>query len=765
MELLYAELEDEVKDGFYVDSLMKCCWMEQLQVLEEIDRICQKYSIQYQAEWGTLLGTVRHNGFIPWDDDMDISMKRQDYNKFLEVAAKELPEKYHILNYRNDEEYWDVMSRVINSENISFDQDYLDEHSYFPFCAGIDIFPLDFMPAKEGEAEILKELVKAVKNIADAYGAGILAGEKLEQELQELEYYCNVKISREGNLRENLYHIMISLYSLYREDESEKIVAMPLWIEHENEAFLYPKEYYAKTIRMPFDKIMIPVPIAYDSILKQKYGDYMKMVRKGGTHDYPYYKEQIEAVEKVGIEWPRFQYSNRTCREDGEEKNKIIKLNVEDILVLETAHISLYKLLTLQEKETAMQLMIQCQQCVVQIGENIEKSIADSEGLITLLEEYCELVFQIYELIQSGENLNPEAVYQLLQEQYLIIKEQYSKEYELKKKVVFVTDKASRWKSLESIWRAAKKDKKSIVSVIVVPYIYKRVDGSILEEKYEKDLFPDYIEIEDYLKFDLENYHADMIYINSPYDGYNYFTSIHPYFYSSNLVNWCEKLVYIPWFVLTELTREDERGWQSMQHFVTMPGVVNADKVIVQSEQMKEAYVEYLTEWAGEDTRSIWEEKISGQGSPLLDKEDDREEVERKIPQSWKRHLYKENGDRKKVILYNIPAGSFIDYKEKAVDKLYRVLEIFKENKDDVCLFWYWDKGLESTLKEDYPDLWNAFLNIVEKYKKEAWGIYEEVVDKDLIVSFGDAYYGDGSVISQAMVMAEKPVMLQNYDC
>ena len=765
MELLYTDLEDEVRDGFYVDSLMKCCQMEQLQVLEEIDRICQKYNIQYQAEWGTLLGTIRHNGFIPWDDDMDISMKREDYNKFLQVAEKELPEKYHILNYRNDEEYWDVMSRVVNSQNISFDSDYLDKHSYFPFCTGIDIFPLDYMPANEEEAKILRELVEAVKNVADAYGAGVLEGELLERELQELEYYCNMKISREGNLKENLYHILVSLYSLYREEESEKVVAMPLWVESGNEAFLYPKEYYAKTIRLPFDKIKIPVPIAYDSILKQKYGDYMKMVRKGGTHDYPYFKEQIEIVENMGIVWPRFQYSDRVCREEGRGKSRKVSLNVEDISILENVHISFYKLLALQDRETAIQLMVRCQQCAVQIGETIEKTIANNENLITLLEEYCELVFQIYELLQSGENLNPEAVFQLLQEQYLIIKKEYSKEYELKKKIVFITDKVSRWKSLESIWRAAKEDKNSIVSVIVVPYAYKRVDGSVLEEHYEKDLFPDYVEVEDFSNFNLQIYHPDVIYINTPYDEYNYFTTIHPYFYSSNLVNMCEKLVYIPWFVLTELTREDERGWQSMQHFVTKPGVVNADKVIVQSEQMKEAYVEYLTDWAGEETRSIWEEKICGLGSPLLDKEDNRDEIEKRIPENWKKYLYKANGERKKVILYNIPAGSFIDYKEKAIDKLQRVLEIFKENKDDICLFWYWDKSLESTLKEDYIHLWSQFLKIVEQYQEEAWGIYEEDVDKDLIVSLSDAYYGDGSVISQVMVMAEKPVMLQNYDC
>lgn len=65
MKFPYSYFADEVKDGYYVDSLMKCCWAAQEEILDTIDRICRKHHIQYFAEWGTLLGTVRHGGFIP----------------------------------------------------------------------------------------------------------------------------------------------------------------------------------------------------------------------------------------------------------------------------------------------------------------------------------------------------------------------------------------------------------------------------------------------------------------------------------------------------------------------------------------------------------------------------------------------------------------------------------------------------------------------------------------------------------------------------
>lgn len=763
MEIRYSDLEDEVRDGFYVNSLMKCCWMAQLKVLEHIDRICQKYNIQYQAEWGTLLGTVRHGGFIPWDDDMDISMKRPDYNKFLKVALKELPEGYHIMSYRNDGDYWDVMARVINSKCINLNQNFLDENSYFPFSTGIDIFPMDFLPTREGEANVLKNLVEEVKNTADAYGFGALEGEALEEQLKRLEILCNMKIDREGDLREHLYDIVVSLYALYHEEESEEIALMPLWVENGSQS--YPKEYYAKTARLPFDKLSISVPIAYDSILKQKYGDYMKMVRTGSSHDYPYYKAQIEIMEEQGVTFSTFKYEERISRFINNGIKKKVSLRGEDLIVLENAHLGLCKLLMIQEKETAMQLLISCQECAVSLGENIEKTVADCDNLVVSLEEYCELIFQLYQLIQSGEDPDPEGVLRLLQEQLAIVKNLYAQEYESKKKIVFVTDKASRWNSLESIWKAAKEDKNNIVTVLVVPYCYKRIDGTVIEECCEKDMFPEYVEVENFQTFDLEEYHPDTIYINNPYDQYNYIMNIHPYFYSSNLINMCDQLIYIPWFTMSELTREDERGWESMQYFVTMPGVVNADKVIVQSEQMKEAYVEYLTDWAGKETRSIWEEKISGLGSPLMDCKDSSEEQEKNTPEEWKKYLYKADGKRKKTILFAINSSSFIDYKEKAIQKLKNVLNIFKESREDICLLWFWDTAMETTFQTTYPNLWTEYQGVVERFKEENWGIYVKDIDSKLAVLLSDAYYGDGCKVSQAMVMAQKPVMLQNFDC
>ncbi len=77
---------DEVKDGFFISEMMKRYWAAQLEVLKVIDDICQKHGIKWFAIYGTLLGAIRHNGYIPWDDDLDIAMLRDDYDKFFNVV-------------------------------------------------------------------------------------------------------------------------------------------------------------------------------------------------------------------------------------------------------------------------------------------------------------------------------------------------------------------------------------------------------------------------------------------------------------------------------------------------------------------------------------------------------------------------------------------------------------------------------------------------------------------------------------------------------
>ena len=104
MELNFPNgwFDAEERDGFLISEEMKRAWAAQLETLKVISDICDQYGFHYFAYWGTLLGAVRHQGFVPWDDDMDIGMLRQDLTRFLSIAKEVLPEGYYIRSWQND---------------------------------------------------------------------------------------------------------------------------------------------------------------------------------------------------------------------------------------------------------------------------------------------------------------------------------------------------------------------------------------------------------------------------------------------------------------------------------------------------------------------------------------------------------------------------------------------------------------------------------------------------------------------------------------
>lgn len=175
--------EDEVREGFYVPGMIKRAWAAQLEILEDIKKVCEKHNIQYFAEWGTLLGAVRHGGFIPWDDDMDLCMKRSDYNRFLAVAKKELPQGYSMLNFHDDDDYWQYLTRVVNSRQISFDEERLEKFHGFPFVVGIDIFPMDFLAQDPEEERLRCDLAALAAAVSDVIGDSGGITEELEQKI------------------------------------------------------------------------------------------------------------------------------------------------------------------------------------------------------------------------------------------------------------------------------------------------------------------------------------------------------------------------------------------------------------------------------------------------------------------------------------------------------------------------------------------------------------------------------------------------------
>ena len=284
-------LEGEIRDGFYVENLMKKAWAAQLEVLNEVDKICRQYDIKYFADWGTLLGAIRHKGFVPWDDDMDITMKRQDYIRFCQIVQQQQGE-IEIINVHTDSDWTDMLSRVINGRIINYNPEHMKKYHGFPYIAGIDIFPLDYVAPTKEEDELQCNMISIVGSFADVVRRADTSQEEKVQVKKEIENLCGVKFNDTEPLSAQLLKLTERLAMMYSEEESHAVALMG---DHAGPRPLdvYPKEYYSESIYVPFEYTTIPVPIGYENILKRKYGeDYMIPYLGGTNHEYPFYRKQ-----------------------------------------------------------------------------------------------------------------------------------------------------------------------------------------------------------------------------------------------------------------------------------------------------------------------------------------------------------------------------------------------------------------------------------------------------------------------------------------
>lgn len=439
---------------------------------------------------------------------------------------------------------------------------------------------------------------------------------------------------------------------------------------------------------------------------------------------------------------------------------------VEFVELLKSAQKHVRQLLAGGKEESLLDMLQQCQQGAIQIGTMIEES--EGEGFVTvkLLEDYCEQVFCLFEMVQSQQfdavNAECDSLLYSMDSVLYNIEKSIHDDLPIRKEMVFLPYKASMWDSLESVWKAAKEDEEYDVYVIPIPYFDKNPDGSAREMHYEGDLFPDYVEITHYNDYDIRKRLPDIIFIHNPYDEANYVTSVHPAFYSKQLKEYTDCLVYIPYFVLGEVSPKDTQSIKKIEHFILVPGVVHADKVVVQSEDMRRIYIDVMTAWAGENTAKYWEEKIVGIGSPKFDKVSNRMAGEMVIPEEWKKIIEKPDGTRKKIIFYNTSVSALLENGEKMLDKMQDVFGVFKKNVDEIALLWRPHPLIKATIGSMRPALWQKYETMVQKYREEGWGIYDDSPDMDRAVALCDGYYGDQSSVVQLCRKVKKPVLVQD---
>lgn len=409
-----------------------------------------------------------------------------------------------------------------------------------------------------------------------------------------------------------------------------------------------------------------------------------------------------------------------------------------------------------QNAEGAMDLLAQCQEAALAIGNCLESQKEEWGKIIRLLEDYCEMLYQM-SLVLGNENQCKKNAKQI-QKKLIEIKKQIREELpEEKKEVIFLPYKASMWDSLESVWKSASEDTNCDTHVIPIPYFERKNDGSLGQMHYEGDQYPDYVPITSWKEYSIPDRRPDVIYIHNPYDECNNVTSVHPDFYARKLKKYTEMLIYIPYFVCVNNVVKDE--------FCVLPGTIYADKVILQSKEVRRDYIKIYHQW--EDSQKCRdqfgkaEDKFVAGGSPKFDKVASSKKEDFEMPPEWGRLINREDGNCRKVILYNTSLANMLNDTEKMLVKIKDVFRIF-QSQEEVILLWRPHPLFRETIQAMRNEYLREYDAIVEKYRQGRWGIFDDSSDLYRAITISDAYYGDGSSVMELYKHTGKPIMIQD---
>lgn len=770
-------LLDEVRCGFVVPTAVKQAWTAELEVLMEIDRVCRLHHITYYADWGTLLGAVRHGGFVPWDDDLDIVMKRADYQRFMEAARFDMEEGFDVQTFRNQPDFWLFMGKVVSKNHFCFTKEHLRRFHNFPYIACVDIFVLDYVHEDPVKEEKRKSICKYMLGIADGIVEGQIKGEDREWHLRRLEQMTGQHYERIENpvtMGRYLYGEVEKRFAEVTEQESDHLVQMFPWGLKET-AHYYPKEYYKEPVCLPFEYTTIPVPPLYDKMLRERYGDYLRPVKDAGAHDYPFFEGQKKNLQKVlDFPLPSFQFDRSKLQRTKEEldyKQKSYKVLGEECLQeLLNLKEQIINAIQDQKLEVAAETISVSQQLAIDFGTLLEQVGYEKSEIVKCLEQYCEKLYQLYQIhvtaeseiqdkVVTGQCSDTDSMYtklNKLSDIMQMIEKEWSQNARSKKTILFLISHSVEWDNIRLLWKEKLEGTDSVPYLVILPYYDKDYDGSPMKWHMEEirlteltGVNPNQIlDLKQFTVEHLELLHPEQIYIQNPYDEWNPNISIPPLFYASSIRKYTDELIYVSPYGAGELYGKDSREYRNMQYYVTMPGVMYADRILLNSENKKKWYVEKLTEFAGEETKEAWEKKIQVWNTQV----NFRTQCE-----------HETNGAAdKKRLLYGISLGTYVEDPEAARRKIRNSLHIFEEHKDNIEVTVYlFPEKVSDTWKGIKEEIEDLFRNLQYKSGRMStdWLLVKE---QQVKYNEYDAYYGDPMPAVMKFCEQKKPVMIQN---
>ncbi len=781
-------LEEETRHGFFITPMVKRCWAAQMEILAGIDAICRKYGIRWFSHYGTMLGAVRHGGYVPWDDDMDICMLREDFERFAKAVKKEGNELhlYSLLDdpetERQNESFASIIAVVRNTDRVLVPKEYHEKYHGCYFPVGVDIFVFDYISKDSDFEKNRLEVVSLLESLdLEIQRKNDLSSDTREL-LKEIGRNYDFKFHFDKSLTRQIYVLVDKIFkSCPLEDRSDGVALLQEVYNHMKKPPFHVQGFDS-FFEVPFEEMKVRLSRGVLEMMKIYYYNFALYRRDGGGHQYPSFERDLDALSAEGATLPfTYTFHPEELPEKLRGDRQFPKDTMRQLLSLLSKCFLLLQHTEVSEHDMVLQLLQNIQQLMISAGNLLEQTRGADFPTVHEIEGFCEEIYQAYTLCsEEPSQQQAEVIHQTIRklaEQYFGLQAKINETYLDRKEILIIPYRAKYWYAIKTVYEKFATDDQTDVYVISVPLHHRAAFGEFIDTFYEGNQYPEDVPITDYRQYDVAGRVPDQIYIQSAFDGNNPTISIDPAFYSDQLAQCTPCLIFAPWMLLDENLGNDWLLEKELQSIGCQPGVVHADQVLLQSENIRDHFLKVLKEFAGEAYLPEFEKKLVTDNYPVLQYIDSF--ISEDDPVSNRRNLLIEGNNAAfhdtdltadytecKWDFYYISVAGVLYEGEAYLKAMTEKVEELASSGDVISLVV--EARAETTLKTVDSALYDQLFDGVRKLSENASVTVmkepETPEEQYQAVSTHDQYFGDQGPVTWLFQHFSKPVQINTID-